>query len=143
AVGAFRCPADHPLFVDSGPTTGHVLVFPRTSTEIVRDGGGTVTGAPPTVLFYNRGQAYRRRKIDAMDASDWYMIAPDVVRDVVARYDPSAADREDRIFSFFIGPASPAAYLAQRRLLTALRAGEPVDALKVEECVIGMLDETV
>src|SRR5438067_12261359 len=68
AVGAFRCPADHPLFVDSGPTTGHVLVFPRTSTEILRDGGGTVTGAPPTVLFYNRGQAYRRRKIDAMDA---------------------------------------------------------------------------
>jgi AraC family transcriptional regulator len=143
AIGGFRCPADHPLFVDSGPTSGYLMVFPRTCTVIVPDGGHAVTAGPPSVLFYNRGQAYRRKKIDAVDASDWYMIAPDVVRDVVTRHDVAVSDRDDRLFSFFIGPVSAGAYLAQRRLYTALTRGKPTDSLRVEESVINVLDVVV
>ena len=57
AIGAFRCPSRHPLYADSGPASGHLLVFPRSSTTIVYDGGAVVTGGPPATLFYNRGQA--------------------------------------------------------------------------------------
>ncbi|HJW96068.1 MAG TPA: AraC family transcriptional regulator [Thermoanaerobaculia bacterium] len=139
AIGAFRCPSRHPLFVDSGPASGHLVVFPRSSTTIVFDGGRTVTGASPTVLFYNRGQAYTRKKIDDIDASDWFMIAPDIVREAV----PAAADREDRLFPFYVAPASAKTYLEQRTLHTALSDGRPIDALTVEETVMGLLDDVI
>jgi AraC family transcriptional regulator len=143
AVGAFRCPARHPLYVDSGPASGPLMVFPRTSTMISYAGGHSVTGAPPTALFYNEGQAYRRRKIDDIDASDWFMIDPGIVREVVERYDPSAADRSEHVLPFAIGPASPRTYLTQRRLHTLLSKGEPIDGLEVEETVIDLFRATV
>jgi AraC-like DNA-binding protein len=143
AIGSFRCPSRHPLYVDSGPASGHLVVFPRSSTTIVFEGGGAVTAGSPTVVFYNRGQAYTRKKIDETDASDWFMFAPDVVRDAVSQFDPGAADREDRIFPFFTAPASARAYLAQRTLHAALSDGSPVDALAVEESVVGLLGDVL
>lgn len=142
AIGAFRCPAEHRLFYDSGPASGYLMVFPRTSTLIVHD-GGPVTAAAPSAMFYNAGQVYRRKKIDPIDASDWYMLAPDIVREIVTRHDVSAADRPERIFSFFTGPVSPRIYLAQRQLYTLLNSGEPVDALAVEERAINILEAVV
>lgn len=136
AIGAFRCPATHRVYRESEPISGHILVFPRTCTTIVYDGARAVTAAPPTILFYNRGQAYERRKIDAIDASDWLMIAPDVAREIASRYDPSAADREERIFDFFVAPATEQTYLAQRRLFNALSGGGPIDALQTEESIL-------
>ena len=143
AIGAFRCPSRHPLYLDSGPASGHLVVFPRSSTTIVFEGGGSVTAGSPTVVFYNRGQAYTRKKIDETDASDWFMIASDIVRDAVSQLDPGAADRDERIFPFFTAPASARAYLTQRMLHSALSDGTPIDALAVEETVLGLLDDVI
>ena len=33
-IGHFRCPPDSGLFVDSGPASAHLFVFPRTSVRI-------------------------------------------------------------------------------------------------------------
>src|SRR5581483_345951 len=98
---------------------------------------------PPTILFYNRGQEYTRRKIDAVDSSDWFMIAPDVAREIVSRYDESARDRAEDIFKFVIGPATAGTYLVQRRLLSALSSGADIDSLEVEETVLGFVDAAV
>src|SRR6185369_4767861 len=100
----------------SGPISGHVLVFPRTSTTIRYEHGPTATAGPPAVLFYNAGQHYTRRRIDGIDASDWFLIAPDAAREAVSRHDPGAAAREGRIFPYAIAPAAGRLYLAQRRL---------------------------
>jgi AraC family transcriptional regulator len=143
AIGAFRCPARHPLFADSGPASGPLLVFPRTSTMISYAGGRSVTAAAPTALFYNEGQAYRRRKIDDIDASDWFMLDPGIVHEVVSHYDPSATDRPEHPFAFAIGPVSSLTYLTQRRLHTLLSTGETVDVLEVEETVIDLFRATV
>ena len=123
--------------------SGHTLVFPRTSTTIVYEGAGAVTAGPPTVLFYNRGQEYARRAIDPIDSCDWFMIAPDVAREIVSRYDASATDREERIFNFQVAPASENAYLAQRRLFTALLNGVELDPLQIEEGVLEIADAAV
>src|ERR1700747_1416311 len=93
AIGTFRCPATHRVYRDSEPASGHLLVFPRSSTTIVYDGVGAVTAGPPSILFYNGGQAYRRRMIDDIDSCDWYMIAPDIAREIVSRYAATATDR--------------------------------------------------
>lgn len=143
AIGGFRCPSDHPLFADSGPTSGYLMVFPRTSTVVIQERGSTVTAAPPSTVFYNCGQAYRREAIDAADSSDWYMIAPDIVREIVAQHDAGAADRENWIFSFFNGPASASTYLMQRALFTELSDGEAVDDLYVEEMALAIFESAV
>jgi AraC-like DNA-binding protein len=147
AAGSFRCPAHHPLFVDSGPASGYLLVFPRTSTTIVHQHGRAITAGPPMALFYNDGDVYTRRKIDEIDDSDWFMIAPDVVREVVSRYDRRAADRDARIIPFSLGPATAAAYLFQRRLHTALQGAlqpaEPLDTLAVEETMVAIFHDVV
>jgi AraC family transcriptional regulator len=142
AIGAFRCPSTHRVYSDSEPMSGHVLVFPRTITTIVYEGAGAVTAAPPTILFYNYGQAYSRRKIDAIDSSDWYMIAPDVAREIVSRYDATATDREP-VFDFTVAPASERAYLLQRRLHSALSGGARLDPLHVEEMLLNIADAAV
>lgn len=142
AIGAFRCPSTHRLYKNSEPMSGHALVFPRTSTTIVYEGTGAVTAGPPSILFYNFGQAYTRRKIDDIDSCDWYMIAPDVVREIVSRYDATATDRE-QIFDFNIAPATEHAYLLQRRLLSTLIRDAELDALHVEETVLEIADAAV
>ncbi|HEY2090504.1 MAG TPA: helix-turn-helix transcriptional regulator [Thermoanaerobaculia bacterium] len=150
AAGAFRCSSTHTLFNDSGPASGHLLVFPRTSTKLLFAGGRTVTATPALAIFYNEGQEYRREKIDRTDSSDWFMVAPDVVRDVVARYDASAADRED-IFPFASGRAGGRVYLRQRGIHQWLASGavvdpavDPVvDRLDGDEAIVNLLDETV
>jgi AraC-like DNA-binding protein len=142
AAGAFRCSSTHSLFNDSGPASGHLLVFPRTSTKLLFAGGRTVTATPAVAIFYNEGQQYRREKIDRSDSSDWFMVAPDVVRDVVARYDPSAADRAN-IFPFPSGRAGGRVYLRQRHIHQWLASGAVDDPLDGEEAIVNLLDEAV
>ncbi|MCU1349944.1 MAG: hypothetical protein JWO56_2974, partial [Acidobacteria bacterium] len=143
AVGSFRCPAAHPLFRDSGPCSSHTFVFPRTMTRIRHAEGASFVGTPNTISFYNRDQCYVRAPISESDASDWYVVANDVLLDVVAQYDPASADRPERPFLFAHGPSDARMYLEQRQLFARLERGEAVDRLRVEEQVIGLLDRAV
>jgi len=143
AAGAFRCSAKHGLFNDSGPASGYLFVFPRSSTKLLFAGGRTVTATPATTIFYNEGQEYRRERIDGIDASDWFMAAEDVVRDVVTRYDRSAADRGSKIFRFASGRAAGRLYLRQRRLHRQLAAGAIGDPLDADEAIVNLLDAAV
>lgn len=143
AVGSFRCPATHPLFRDSGPCNSHTFVFPRTMTAIRHEGGPSFVGNPATVSFYNRGQIYFRTKISDADASDWFVVADDVLADVISRVDPAVAERPDRPFRFAHGPSDARTYLEQRRLFEHLAAGEPIDTLEVEERTVAILRRIV
>lgn len=143
AAGAFRCSATHGLFTDSGPTSGYLFVFPRSSTKILFAGGRTVTATPAVTLFYNQGQEYRRERIDGVDSSDWFMVAEEVVRDVVTRYDPSAADRDLKIFPFSFARAGGRLYLGQRRVHQQLASGVIDDPLQGDEAILELLDAAV
>ncbi|HEX3107579.1 MAG TPA: AraC family transcriptional regulator, partial [Thermoanaerobaculia bacterium] len=142
AAGAFRCSAKHGLFTDSGPASGYLFVFPRSSTKLLFAGGRTVTATPATTIFYNEGQEYRRERIDGIDASDWFMAAEDVVRDVVTRYDNSAADRGSKIFRLASGRAAGRLYLRQRRIHQQLATGA-IDPLDADEAIVNLLDAAV
>ncbi len=142
AIGKFRCPADHPLFRDSGPCTNHVFVFPRTSTEIEHAGGPRFVAGPNTISIYNQHQAYTRRRLSPMDASDWYTVADDLLLDAVRACDPSAAERPGRPFRVAAVPASPSLYLEQRLLFTSIERGE-ADPLEVEERVLRILSRVL
>ena len=132
AIGKFRCPADHPLFCDSGPCTHHTFVFPRTATEIQHLGGAAFVGSPNSVSLYNQHQRYTRRPISGTDASDWFVIADDVLRDAIASFDPSVHDRPSQPFRRSFAPIDTATYAAQRRLFQRVTAGDS-DANGIDE----------
>ena len=143
AVGSFRCPAAHPLFRDSGPCNSHTFVFPRTMTAIRHEGGPSFVGNPATVSFYNRRQVYFRTRISDADASDWFVVADDVLAEVIARVDPSVEERPERPFRFAHGPSDARTYLEQRRLFERIASGQVIDALDVEERVIAILRRVI
>jgi AraC family transcriptional regulator len=142
-IGAFRCPADHPSFRDSGPIRNHCFVFPRTAVEIRHSDARPFVADPTIVTLYNRRQAYERRPVGREgDRCDWYAISPDILREVLALRDPAAAD-DERPIRFTHTQANPATFYAQRRLFVDVcRSAEAggVEQLDVEERVIELLD---
>ena len=132
----FRCPAEHPLFRDSGPCRNHVFAFPRTSTEIQHEGGPRFVGGPNTISIYNRGQHYTRTKLSEMDASDWFTVADDLLIDAVAVWDPGVRDRPSRPFRMASLPADPQIYVEQRALF---ESAQILEREEVEERVLKIL----
>lgn len=137
AFGTFRCPSQHPLYTDSGPCTHHTFVFPRSATTIRHEAGAAFVATPNTVAFYNQHQRYTRSKISDIDASDWFVIADDVLIDAIAAHDPAVVDRPDRPFSVTHIAVSADVYAAQRRLFDDASKLEP---LEVDESVLEIFE---
>ena len=127
AIGKFRCPATHPLCRDSGPCSHHTFVFPRTSTAIHHEHEWFL-GSPNTASLYNQHQAYTRSKVSEVDASDWFVIADDVLIDMLG-----AHDRPDRPFTRTHVQVDDALYLEQRRLFENVKR---LEAFEIEESVL-------
>jgi AraC-like DNA-binding protein len=143
-IGRFRCPTDHPRFGDSGPTQNYCFVFPRTSVWIEPDGAPAFVADPNVVPFYNPAEPYRRRAISSRgDRTDWFAVGPELVRDAVAAYDPTAANSPSKLFRFDFGPATSATYIRQRALFEYATSPESPDTLLVEESVVRLLDEVL
>lgn len=143
-VAAFRCPTTHPMFRDSGVIQNHLFVFPRQSVELRHEGQSAFLADPNVVTLYNRGQRYTRRPVSAAgDRCEWFAVEPGTLLDAVRDHDPRVDDRPDRPFRWAYGPCPPRTYLAQRTLFDRLRREGPVDALRVEECVLGLLSQVL
>jgi len=144
AMASFRCAADDPLFADSGPAGNAIFVFPRTVVRIQHEGRPPFLAGPNLVTFYNPGQVYRRSSVGSEgDKCDWYWVEPETLRQVLARYDPAAADRPDRPFRFAWGPSDPRTYLEQRRAFLHGVTSEKPDRLYLEETIVAILDRVV
>ena len=143
-VAAFRCPTTHPMFRDSGVIQNHLFVFPRQSVELRHEGQSAFLADPNVVTLYNRGQRYSRRPVSAVgDHCEWFAVEPGVLLDAVRDHDPRVDDRPDRPFRWAYGPCPPRTYLAQRALFDRLRQDGPVDGLRVEEGVLGLLSQVL
>ncbi len=139
-LGTFRCPPAHPLFPDSGRTTGTLCVFPRSSVWIEHEGSPPFVAGPNVVTLYNPRQAYQRRAISGDgDLSDWISIAPAVVLDLLKEYEPSVTERPQQPFRLHSLPTTPRMYLEFRRILSRARGCESQDVLEVEEWLLDLL----
>jgi AraC family transcriptional regulator len=143
-VGAFRCAVGDPWFFDSGPARNYCFVFPRTAVSIQHEDERAFVANPNIVTFYNHGQEYRRGAISPLgDRCDWFGVSAEVARDVVRSFDPGVDGRPERPFRFSRGVSDATTFLMQRRLFERVAAGGPVEALAVEEAVIGLLERVV
>lgn len=67
--------------------------------------------------------------------SDWFSLAPEVLREILADHDTKAAEAPAP-FRFSRSPASAELYASQRRIHRYLRDNPEADALYVEEAVL-------
>lgn len=136
-IGTFRCRPEHPLFRDSGPIVNPVFVFPRTAVWIEHEGREAFLSDPTAATLYNRGQRYRRRPLsDSGDRCEWFALAPHVLDEIASVRDPAAIERGDWPFTTPQTPVDCRVYLAQRRLVDSLAAGDAPDSLFVEESTV-------
>jgi AraC-like DNA-binding protein len=141
-VGRWRCPVDHPDFVDSGPSSDALFVFPRNSVWIQHDGAEPFVADANTVTYYNKGQCYRRRQLSAWgDSCEWFVVAPEAIAESLSAYEPGAIDCPHRPFRFTHGPSDPDSYLRQRLVFEHVSREANADRLYVEEAVLSILAE--
>ena len=139
-VGRWRCPVDHPQFLDSGPSSDTLFVFPRGGVWIQHEGGRPFVADANTVTYYNKGQCYTRRRLsDWGDQCEWFAVSPDAVAETLAHHEPAAVDRHDRPFRFTHGPSDPDSYLRQRTVFEHVSREPRADRLFVEEQVLTVL----
>ena len=139
-IGRWRCPADNPHFADSGPSSDTLFVFPRRGVWIAHEGQEPFVADANTVTYYNKGQCYRRRRLDDEgDHCEWFTVAPDALAEALSSHDPSAVDRLDAPFPFTRGPSDPDSYLRQRMVFHHVTSESNPDRLFVEEAVLSIL----
>lgn len=144
SIGVFRCPVDHPKFVDSGPIDTYCFVFPRTSLWIQHEGAAAFVADPTVVTMYNPEQRYRRQSLSAEgDRSDWFAVTPSLLREVLTAYDSRSADQAHRLFCFSHGPSDADSYRLQRTVLRYVRHADVKETLFIEEAVVTLLSRTL
>ena len=141
-VGRWRCPAENPIFVDSGPTPAALFVFPREGVWIQHAGGDPFVADANTVTYYNKGQEYTRQKLSRRgDHCEWFAVAPGAIAETLSEHEPAAIDRPHTPFRFTHGPSDPESYLRQRRVFQHVSREAQPDHLFVEEAVLSSLGE--
>jgi AraC family transcriptional regulator len=139
-IGRWRCPADNPHFVDSGPSSDALFVFPRESVWIEHEGRDAFVADPNTVTYYNKGQVYRRRKLGARgDQCEWFAVTPEAIAGTLAAHEPRAIDRPEAPVPFTHGPSDAESYLRQRMVFHHVAEESNADRLFVEEAVLLIL----
>ena len=139
-VGRWRCPTDHPHFLDSGPASDALFVFPRQSVWIQHDGGRPFVADPNTVTYYNKGQRYSRQQLSEVgDHGEWYALDPEAIAGTLALHEPAAIERPDVPFRFTHGPSDAPSYLRQRLVFEHVSREVAPDQLFVEEAMLSVL----
>jgi AraC family transcriptional regulator len=141
-VGRWRCPAENPIFQDSGPIPEALFVFPREGVWIQHEGGAPFVADANTVTYYNKGQAYTRQKLGAWgDQCEWFAVSPDAIAETLSAHEPAAIDRAQSPFRFTHGPSDPDSYLRQRMVFEHVSREANADRLFVEEAVLSILGD--
>ncbi len=139
-IGAFRCPRDHPRFVDSGPIENDIFVFPRSSVKIRHAGGPSFVADQTVATVYNRGQIYDRALVsEEGDRCDWFAVPRETAIEAVIANGLMPCARGP--FTFAFAPVSHQTYLAQRRLFRQAHRGAP--PAKLDEAIYALLDDVV
>ncbi len=130
-VGRWRCPADHPQFRDSGPSSDALFVFPREGVWIEHEGREPFVADANTVTYYNKGQNYRRRKLSARgDQCEWFAVAQEAIAETLARTSRRRSIGRARRFPSRTGRAIPTATCGSGWCFTTCRARQTGSAVR-------------
>ena len=122
-IGEFYCSRTHPNFhAPELQRTHHLVVFPRTSVEVLVFGRKQIVGSPNVAIFYNRGTIYQRGNLtDEDDRCDFFRFDQQLLYAILDIYDPAARDRDGTPFQFNHSFLNPQQFCAPTRLNDADR----------------------
>lgn len=140
-IGSFRCAPSDPRFRDSGPTGGHLLVFPREPVIIQHAGRAPVLADRSRVMIYNQHQHYTRAAISpAGDRCEWFRFDAHAILEARREIDPD--DRVERPFGELDhARVEPALYLLARRAIA--HAYDAIDPGWLDEVCVTLLDRVL
>lgn len=143
-IGLFRCRPSYPHFANTGPIHAPVIVFPRTSVQIIHSGGEAILANPNVVMFYNQHQVYHRGCVSERgDICEWFRFKPMVLLEALAMFDAAIMSRLHQPFRFTHGPSDAHNYLLQRMVVEHVLSTNTPDTLFVEETLIAVLNHVI
>jgi AraC family transcriptional regulator len=140
AVRDHRCGVSDPGRGPEEASAGHEIVLPRVGVFVKHVRGESVVADANQVVFFNRAEPYRvSHPTGGGDRCTVFVIEEETLRDMLAAYDPAAAERSGAPFAFTHAPSSPEPFLQQQALLRRL-AAEGREALDLGEQIYRLLD---
>ena len=135
-VAEFGCRPDNALYPNSGPSNANCIVFPTTSTRIVRPGGRYIVENPTAVSLLNCGEEYWRVPISSEGTfATWYTLRDDILDEIL--FDGEVLKHPTPLP--FAAPqisARAETLMRQRQLVQQIKHGAITDSLAIEECIV-------
>jgi AraC-like DNA-binding protein len=141
-LAEYHCQPDDPLFANSGPANAHSIVFPQTSTRILREGGPTLE-MPTVVTLYNVDVEYSSEMISPEGSHcSWMTLDPEVLLEIATSTGNCVVDSRR---PFPVGHVSVDAALAlhQRTLCRFARRFGDSDPLLIEDESIAIVERVL
>jgi AraC-like DNA-binding protein len=135
-IGEFRCSPTHPSFREDtcADVAWPSIAFPRAPIGFRFEGRDPEVADQNSAVLFNPGVSYRRFKIDERGSqTDWVEVRPDVLAAMIAKHDPSVADRPGSPFTLNIAPVPSTVYLLQRMSYLVARSGGCLSPAAAEE----------
>jgi AraC-like DNA-binding protein len=143
-IGIFDCPRDHPMFPDSGPASGDLVVFPRDAVRIEQARREPVVADSRLVTLYNERQEYRRHPVSHYgDRSLWLRFPRAAVVEAMLDAGKAHRDLESRPFKAAASCCTAQTYLRARNLMRYLIEAGCADPLAVHESTLALLRSAV
>jgi AraC-like DNA-binding protein len=136
-VASFRCPAHDTRWRTTNviDSPAPLVAFPQLPVGVRPIGSSPVLATPNLAMLYNPGQEYERRLVDDRGDRCIYIVLHPPALECL---EPAGCVIRDGRLVAMHAPVDRAAYL-QQHLIARHLAGEPHDALFVEETALGLL----
>lgn len=141
-LAEYHCQPDNPLFANSGPSNANSIVFPQTSTRIIRE-GGAILEMPTVVTLYNAGVEYVSEVISPEGSHcAWMTLHPEMLLEIAASTGNRIAD-SNRPFPVDTVSVEASLALRQSTLSRFARRFGHADPLMVEDESIALVEQVL
>lgn len=133
-IGFFKISPQETCFSDEGFVDSPIIVFPKNSIWIQYAGSTPFVADPTIVNFYNKGQTYRRFKIDQSgDYCHWFKISDEILSEIVCK------EKQHFLYENITCPAK--VFLEHLKVLQLIADKNMDNRLVIEELVLNIFQE--
>ncbi len=145
-ISRWRCRSESPALSAERSQPWHVLGFTHSGAFVMHAEGRKVVVDANTVMMTSPGLPYRTaHPFGCGDRGSSLVLRPEVLREIVGRYDMSRVERDPETFRFPASHAlcSPMGYLLQRLLFELLSRPSGADLMRIEETGLALAESAI
>lgn len=125
-------------------TPSYTMVFPHWGVFVKHRGTSAVVADCNHVVFFNPHEPYRASHPGALgDDAHILSVHPKILLDAVSVWDPTAADRPNRLFDFEDYATDPHTFLLQRIVFDRLSDDPNVDPFAMQEATLRLIGAVI